>query len=635
MAQHNNPFLLTLPELMSAKKKIGRAACFYDSLKMSMKGFDSHSLTPSEFRSQLRSNFQIDLTNAELGAIIVYFDKDGDGTVDTVEFINEFFKLGKAERLKFQMHCKDDEATKLRHIEQQHKIKAEKVARLKKTTIATTFSEEDEQRAIEKITRVASTYDNTKPYLKEFSLAGSLKGSEFRELMKRNFLINLSAREVAAVIHLFDETQTSSDGDIDTRLFVYHFFRMGRAERDRQYHNHLNITYAKGEKMKKRREILKERYGQMVLAKLSPATERDRQTAERKIRMAAAYFTRDRAFPVIIEKCFESLDLTPTGFKAILKNNFYIDLSPGELDAVMTMFDTDGDGVISCVEFLTTFFMMGSREKTHILNLHRVEAERRKKVEAERIRRKMELAEALNKTKVIWPNLPPNDEDEFADSAANSTANTPGISRQNTLPSISDEVSPTTPQRKLLRKPSVADLVAPSAMAVKLMNNNKSLTKLYPKASDDTKSFILEIEEQERQIREISTVKSRRRRKSKLSRSGSISGQESPQLRITPGSGSPKRQLSMKFSPNMSVHAENEDNFNHPIEMRPTDVGLDPNNWGTAALPDEFVTDARCDSRGGSRSGKTRIPTVVAKEEDNGYDDSEFEDNTGGNSKYL
>jgi len=623
-AQHDNPFLLTLPELMSAKKKIGRVACFYDREKMGLKGFDSHSLTPSEFRSQLRSNFLIELTNAELGAIIIYFDKDGDGTVDTVEFINEFFKLGHGERLKFAMHRKDDEATKMRHIEQQAKIKADKVARLKKTASANTFSEEDEATAIEKITRVASTYDNTKPYLKEFSNCGSLLGSEFRELMKRNFQIALSAREVAAVLHLFDETQTSSDGTIDTRLFVYHFFRMGRAERDRQYHNHLDITYLKAEKVKKRRDKLKERFGQMVIAKMAPATENDRRTAERKIRMAAAYFTRDKAFPVVIEKCFESLDLTPTGFKSILKNNFYIDLSPGELDAVMTMFDTDGDGVISCVEFLTTFFMMGSREKSHILSLHRAEAERRKRVDEERVRAKLEALENLNKTKVIWPNLPPN-HDEFADSTANSAA----VSRQPSLPSINhaDDAPPSPSTRKLLRKPSVSDLVAPSATAMKLLANNKSLTKLYPKASDDTKSFILEIEEQERQIRETSTLKPKRRK----SKSKKKNSQSTPMLQTTPGTN---RQSSQKFAPAMSVHAEDEDSNSGSVHIHMEGgSALDPANWGTASLPEEFVSEGRCDSRGGSRSGKTRIPTMNATE-DNTYDDSEFEDQTGGN-KYL
>ena len=36
-----------------------------------------------------------------MGAIVVLFDKDGDGEVDSSEFINEFFKIGKQEKSNF------------------------------------------------------------------------------------------------------------------------------------------------------------------------------------------------------------------------------------------------------------------------------------------------------------------------------------------------------------------------------------------------------------------------------------------------------------------------------------------------------------------------------------------------------
>ena len=124
-----NPFLLTLPELMSAKKKLGQVAAFYDKEKMSMQGFTSKALNATEFRTQLRANLLVELTNAELGAIIMLFDKDGDGTVDTVGFINEFFKLGKCEKFKAQMHRKDDEARIARY---KDKIAKKKAANVKK-----------------------------------------------------------------------------------------------------------------------------------------------------------------------------------------------------------------------------------------------------------------------------------------------------------------------------------------------------------------------------------------------------------------------------------------------------------------------------------------------------------------------
>lgn len=50
---NSNPYLLTLPQLISAKKKIGQVAAFYDPNLYSLSGFDSSSLNPTEFREQV------------------------------------------------------------------------------------------------------------------------------------------------------------------------------------------------------------------------------------------------------------------------------------------------------------------------------------------------------------------------------------------------------------------------------------------------------------------------------------------------------------------------------------------------------------------------------------------------------
>ncbi len=49
---HVNPYLLTLPQLISAKKKLGVVAANYDA-KYSMSGFDVETLDPSQFREQV------------------------------------------------------------------------------------------------------------------------------------------------------------------------------------------------------------------------------------------------------------------------------------------------------------------------------------------------------------------------------------------------------------------------------------------------------------------------------------------------------------------------------------------------------------------------------------------------------
>ena len=102
---NKNPYLLTLPQLMTAKQKIGKVACFYDPLKTSLSAFHAETLEPREFREQLRRTFFITLSDEELGAIVTMFD-NGEKKVDCIQFINEFFRLGKQEKLKSKMQKK-------------------------------------------------------------------------------------------------------------------------------------------------------------------------------------------------------------------------------------------------------------------------------------------------------------------------------------------------------------------------------------------------------------------------------------------------------------------------------------------------------------------------------------------------
>ena len=482
-----------------------------------------------------------------------------------------------------------------------------------------TFTEADESSAIAKITKVAFTYDNTKPALQEFAVCGFLTAGQFRELMRRNFQINLTPEEVAALMHLFNENDNKL---INTRLFVYHFFRMGRSERDHFRQMHMKVTADKQKKQKERIEAIKDKFGKLILAKTAPPTDVDRASAEKKIRLAAAYFNRDKAFPVDIEKCFESRDLTPTDFRAILKNNFYIDLTPGELEAVMAMFDTDGDGSISCVEFLTTFF---------IIECHRQESERRAFEQSERIRLKVEAQEALNITKVIWPILP----------VETPLATTPmplsGRLTPNNLPPIDGTCSPVFPKSRL-RKPSVIDMIAPNKIATMLMKTNKSLTRLYPKASQETKDFILQIEEEEQKISNLTVLK--KKKKKSTNDNNGMNSNSSAGSTNSAGNNSRFNSPNSKFAPRMQVHEEDdaeEERDSHNLD--------DPNNWGSsslfpndnsyfeegppARLPPVAIPADRCDSRGGSRSGVSRIPIVSTKQttdDSDEYDDSEFED---------
>ncbi len=155
MLQSGSPYLLTLPQAISAKKKIGKIASVYDPLKSSFGGFERHALDPTEFREQLKATFQLNLTDAELGALVIMCDKDNNRSVESAEFINEFFRLGNLEKQKFFMKHKDDrkrvQNLKIKYDQEQR----DKVNELLRYTIPKTWSKKTEEGAMDKIRQAA------------------------------------------------------------------------------------------------------------------------------------------------------------------------------------------------------------------------------------------------------------------------------------------------------------------------------------------------------------------------------------------------------------------------------------------------------------------------------------------------
>ena len=479
-SQSNNPYLLTLPQLMSAKKKIGRIAAFHDPQKNLFNGFDAQALSPTQFREQLRRNFSINLDNSELGATIMLFDKDGDGGVDSTEFINEYLKLGQVERRKHVVAHKMRQDKLKREDEKRRKEREEKFLSLLKPVISDTWTKEEEESAIRKVARVAYTYDRVKDakVIQTFNKSGPLNPGEFKALMRTNFEVHLSPAETGAIMNLFDEDK---NGLIDCGEFIIQFFRLGRQERDRHLRLKQKITNRNAALEIERRAEIKRRYGKLATAKLRPANDEHTQSAVSKIQKAAAYYS-PNIFMGPITRSFEADCLDPTAFKEALKQNFGIYLTPEELDATLKIFDVDNNGTISTAEFLSTFFRMGSEEKLAVLKKTRRRNEKiateKKKFHEDRMRKALESV----KTRVDWPVLPNVEGEEEEE------INTPTKS-----------VEETSIRRRECRKPSIADTLDTKPLK-KTNVYNSSIADKFVKASDSTKDFIRELEETERKI---------------------------------------------------------------------------------------------------------------------------------------
>eukprot|EP00604_Paraphysomonas_vestita_P001186 CAMPEP_0174822904 /NCGR_PEP_ID=MMETSP1107-20130205/19735_1 /TAXON_ID=36770 /ORGANISM="Paraphysomonas vestita, Strain GFlagA" /LENGTH=199 /DNA_ID=CAMNT_0016043383 /DNA_START=1386 /DNA_END=1982 /DNA_ORIENTATION=- len=119
-------------------------------------------------------------------------------------------------------------------------------------------------------------------------------------------------------------------------------------------------------------------------------------------------------------------------------------------------------------------------------------------------------------------------EDDFSHHDSISTHLSPSIT---SLGIGSSSISPTK-SRRMYRKPSVLDSISPNREALELIKKERSFINVYPNASNDTKKFLLEIEEQEEAVRKM-----KKRKKKKKNNNNNNNPLLSPQNR-TMSSGS-------------------------------------------------------------------------------------------------
>ena len=356
------------------------------------------------------------------------------------------------------------------------------------TKVSDVWSEAQERNALKKIASIAYTYDPMKGGLEPFQISPTIPAPAFRSLMRNKFELYLSAEETGALVNMFGSEKDPDDlpfekRSIDCKEFLYQFFIIGREEKAYHFRQQKKLTQKHSEQEQRRVEAAKSRFATQVIAKRGVATEEDHRSVYDKIKKAATYFKGDSVFSSNLWKSFESLELTPTEFKELLKTNFNINLSPNELDAVIKLFDTDGNGDISSIEFITTFFRIALKERSDRLDAKRIKEENYRRAQEERARILAEEQVAKNKTKIIWPDLP---EAEFQRSQDGKL-----LQSSNTLPPVSGK-------RNKISKPSMREILSPSKTGSSKLKKSQSLVTMFPNASSSTKDFIRGLEEKER-----------------------------------------------------------------------------------------------------------------------------------------
>ena len=116
-------------------------------------------MEPHVFKEQLKRVLNLQVTPKELGALMSYFDKNGDGMISCPEFLIQFVKLGFEERSRRKAEWKKHE-DELQHAKRRELERKQTLAEEKNMLkVQYEYTEEDYQSAMAKLTKAATFYD--------------------------------------------------------------------------------------------------------------------------------------------------------------------------------------------------------------------------------------------------------------------------------------------------------------------------------------------------------------------------------------------------------------------------------------------------------------------------------------------
>lgn len=144
-------------DMESALSKLKEASTKYDASKQpSLPSFDVANLTPIEFKRALAASFGLQVTGAELGALVCTFDKEGSGKINCHQFLVSFFSLGYGERNKHRLEqlqaCRSAEKS----MKEAHLMKLKSLEDKVEAQIDFDFTNSDRESALVKMTEAAS-----------------------------------------------------------------------------------------------------------------------------------------------------------------------------------------------------------------------------------------------------------------------------------------------------------------------------------------------------------------------------------------------------------------------------------------------------------------------------------------------
>lgn len=380
-------------DIARAEEKFTRASTNYDRAApgcQSLDGFECESLTPGPFSDLVRRTFGLKLSGKELGYIIRKFDKTGKGNINCKKFINAFLKVGQVERDK----------ARLKQLEKQRKLdelaikqseqKAKEVAESSGTfKISFDYTEKDMDSATEKLTEASVWFDRSRGGSLLSFEQKSLSPLDFSRALFRTFNIKLTPEELGAVIVSLDKSggdakrMANEKTEVNSKEFINAFMALGFQARASK-----NIQQIQASKEAEQRMLEEAEQKRLELLNKSDieidfnVTPEERNLALEKMAKAALKY--DKAHPAAQSlDGFSCKELTAVAFYGLVRRTFNLKLNPKECGALVTHFDTTGNKMVNCQEFLTVFLQLGYTQRSKFTQQQLEKQRREDKARAE------------------------------------------------------------------------------------------------------------------------------------------------------------------------------------------------------------------------------------------------------------
>ena len=219
--------------------------------------------------------------------------------------------------------------------------------------------------------------------------------------MQHSFSITFTVDELACIVSNYSGSYTDQ---IDCGKFLNEFFRLiaEKNSKNTKYQTHISQRCDKDERIYLDNFI--EKMASCIPISKRQANVKEMKSAYEKLNNISSFHKPDIFHNY--KKYFDGIDLSPKLFHKFLLNSFQINLSIGELNATINVFDLNKDGLISYSEFMSTFHLLGLEERSRRILKQKSDEQVNLLKRKEKTLRRFDVFNQDIKSHIIWPVLP-------------------------------------------------------------------------------------------------------------------------------------------------------------------------------------------------------------------------------------